>query len=306
MKALLSMILVVVLLFALPGSALADEELEYTSKGADSCLMCHRSAKWNVMGIFETKHGSLTDPNAPFSNLQCEACHGPSAAHTKAKNKAENPPMHTFADDEEATAAEQNAPCMSCHSGHSNIGWMGSAHESSDVACVSCHSVHDAHDAVMDPLGQQEVCFECHQRVRSDTLKAHGHPLRFGSMTCSSCHNVHDGNNDFLLTEDNVNDTCYSCHAEKRGPFLWEHAPATEDCSLCHKPHGSNHPASLTRRPPLLCQQCHSAAGHPSLAYTGDDIGTQPADRFLRSRSCMSCHSQVHGSNHPSGSSQMR
>jgi len=42
------------------------------------------------------------------------------------------------------------------------------------------------------------------------------------------------------------------------------------------------------------------------VAYTGDDIGTQPADRFLRSRSCMSCHSQVHGSNHPSGSSQMR
>ena len=306
MKALPNLILIVVLLSVLPGTALAEGELEYTSKGADSCLMCHRGAKWDVMPIFNTKHGSLTDPDAPFTNLQCESCHGPSDAHVKAKNKAETPPMRTFGIGEKATASEQNEACLGCHSGHNTIGWMGSAHESSDVGCVSCHDIHSESDPVLDPVGQQEVCFDCHQRTRSDTLKASGHPLRFGSMSCSDCHNVHDGNNDFLLTEDNVNDTCYSCHAEKRGPYLWEHAPVTDDCTLCHRPHGSNHPASLTRRPPLLCQQCHSAAGHPAVAYTGDDIGTQAADRFMLSRSCMSCHSQVHGSNHPSGSSQVR
>ncbi|MBT8039079.1 MAG: cystathionine beta-synthase, partial [Gammaproteobacteria bacterium] len=114
------------------------------------------------------------------------------------------------------------------------------------------------------------------------------------------------GNHDYLLTEDNLNDTCYTCHAEKRGPYLWEHAPATEDCSLCHASHGSIHPASLNRRPPLLCQTCHSAAGHPAVGYTGDDIGNTAQQRFLLSRSCMNCHSQVHGSNHPSGSSQVR
>ena len=26
------------------------------------------------------------------------------------------------------------------------------------------------------------------------------------------------------------NETCYQCHAEKRGPFLWEHQPARDDC----------------------------------------------------------------------------
>ncbi len=304
MKALPNLILIVVLLSILPGTSQAEGE-EYTSKGADSCLMCHRSAKWDVMPIFNTKHGSLTDPDAPFTNAQCESCHGPSAAHTKAKNKAEMPPMRTFGKGDKATASEQDEACLSCHSGHNTMGWMGSAHESADVTCVSCHDVHSDSDPVFDSLGQQEVCFECHQRTRSDTLKASGHPLRFGNMTCSDCHNVHDGNSDFLLVEDNVNDTCYSCHAEKRGPFLWEHAPATDDCSNCHRPHGSNHPASLTKRPPLLCQQCHSAAGHPAVGYEGDDIGTA-ADRFMLSRSCMSCHSQVHGSNHPSGSSQVR
>ena len=125
-------------------------------------------------------------------------------------------------------------------------------------------------------------------------------------MTCSDCHNVHDGNNDFLLNADNINDNCYSCHAEKRGPFLWEHAPVTEECTLCHQPHGSNHPAMLTRRPPLLCQQCHSAAGHPGVAYTVDEIEDSSANRFLLAKSCTNCHSQVHGTNHPSGASRIR
>ena len=306
MKALPNLILTAVLLSILPGTALAEGELEYSSKGADSCLMCHRSDQWNVMPIFNTKHGSLTDGDAPFTNLQCESCHGPSAAHMKARNKADMPPMRTFGKGSNETAAEQNEGCLSCHQGHNTIGWMGSAHESSDVACVSCHSIHTESDPVFDRLGQQEVCFDCHQRTRSDTMKASGHPLRLGSMTCSDCHNVHDGNNDFLLVEYNVNDTCYTCHAEKRGPYLWEHAPVTDDCTLCHRPHGSNHPALLTKRPPLLCQQCHSAAGHPATAYTSEDIGTQSTDRFMLSRSCMNCHSQVHGSNHPSGSSQVR
>jgi hypothetical protein len=32
-----------------------------------------------------------------------------------------------------------------------------------------------------------------------------------------------------------------SCHAEKRGPFLWEHAPSVENCANCHEAHGSIH-----------------------------------------------------------------
>jgi DmsE family decaheme c-type cytochrome len=287
----------------LPGVLAAEE---YSSKGADSCLMCHKSAKWSVMPIFNSKHGSLVDENAPFSNMQCEGCHGPSNAHVKAKKKAEVPVKRTFGANDAASVPEQNEPCLGCHESHERLGWFGSAHESVDVSCVSCHSIHVDRDPVFDPLEQQEVCFTCHQRKRSDTYKASGHPLRFGNMSCSDCHNVHDGNNDFLLAADNVNDTCYTCHAEKRGPFLWEHAPVTESCTLCHDPHGSNHPAMLTKRPPLLCQQCHSAAGHPAEAYTMEDMDDTRNSRYLMARGCMNCHSQVHGSNHPSGSSQIR
>ena len=33
-----------------------------------------------------------------------------------------------------------------------------------------------------------------------------------------------------MLKEASVNDNCYKCHAEKRGPFLWEHPPVRENC----------------------------------------------------------------------------
>jgi predicted CXXCH cytochrome family protein len=52
------------------------------------------------------------------------------------------------------------------------------------------------------------------------------------------------------LLEATVNDTCYQCHAEKRGPFLWEHAPVREDCTNCHSPHGSTQPSLLKARTP--------------------------------------------------------
>ena len=67
------------------------------------------------------------------------------------------------------------------------------------------------------------------------------------------------------------------------------------------------HPASLTKRPPLLCQQCHSASGHPGVGYSSDDLDAGSSNaRYLMARGCQNCHTQVHGSNHPSGSSQIR
>ena len=76
--------LLLVFLSILPGILAAQE---FTSKGADTCLMCHRSDQEAVMPLFNTMHGSRTDPDAPFSNQQCESCHGLSNAHFKAKNK---------------------------------------------------------------------------------------------------------------------------------------------------------------------------------------------------------------------------
>lgn len=277
---------------------------DYTSLGADSCIPCHMEGMPKpATDIFQTRHGSRTDPAAPFSNLQCETCHGPGEGHVAAQQKGENVlPARTFGRKAETPTAEQNETCLGCHETHGRLGWYGSRHETADVSCASCHQIHRPRDRVFDPIEQQQACFDCHPKRRADAQKTSSHPLRFGNMTCSDCHDPHNGNNDFLLQKSSVNETCYSCHTEKQGPYLWEHAPASEDCSLCHQAHGSNHPALLKKRPPLLCQQCHSPAGHPSTAYTSGETSNEFNNRFLLGRGCLNCHSQVHGSNHPSGS----
>jgi len=280
----------------------------FSQQGADSCIPCHSAGQpLPATDIFFTPHGSTTNPDAPMARQQCETCHGPAREHVQAQQRGlPGLPPVTFGKNSKTPVSRQNGMCLNCHENHGRLGWFGSAHEGADLACATCHRIHVKHDRVFDPMAQQEVCFGCHQKRRSDRLKASSHPLRFGDMTCTSCHDPHNGNHENLLREASINETCFTCHAEKRGPFLWEHAPVTEDCTLCHQPHGSNHPALLTRRPPLLCQQCHSPAGHPSMAYTSDQIDNPAVNRFMLGRGCLNCHSEVHGSNSPSGATLHR
>ncbi len=281
---------------------------EFSRKGADTCLTCHdEESDFPVLSIFKTKHGSQVDPSSPFANSQCETCHGPGKDHARAQRRGgDDHPMQTFGKNTSTPVDQQNAVCLDCHQRHGKLGWFGSAHEQEDLSCASCHKIHRERDRVFTAESQQEVCFTCHKRVKSQTLQATSHPLRFGQMSCSDCHNPHDSNNDSLLKHGNVNDTCYTCHAERRGPFLWEHAPVTEDCTLCHNPHGSNHKSLLKLRPPLLCQRCHSPLGHPSTPYTSENLNDGFSSRFVVGRSCSNCHENIHGSNHPSGANFTR
>lgn len=276
----------------------------FTPKGADTCLKCHdEDSKFPVLGIFRTPHGQKADARAPFAQAQCESCHGPGAEHAK-KQPVGKPQgtIGTFGLHAKTPAAQQDRSCLVCHAGQSRSHWAGSAHEGADVPCAGCHQVHAPADPVRSAATQDEVCGSCHARERAASLASTAHPLRDGRMACSDCHNAHGGAGEGGLAQASVNETCFTCHADKRGPFLWEHAPAAEECTLCHQPHGSPHRAMLTQRPPLLCQQCHAAAGHPSIAFTPEGLpaGGSPS-AFLVGNSCANCHSQVHGSNHPSG-----
>ena len=161
---------------------------------------------------------------------------------------------------------DQNEKCLACHQTHQRIEWKGSTHEFNGLACVSCHTIHVAKDPVLDRAEQAKVCYTCHKSKQAKFFQASHHPVREGQMACSECHNVHGEDGTGLLVKATSREKCTSCHAEKRGPFLWEHAPAAEDCTLCHDPHGSNQPALLKKRVPQLCQECHDPAGHPERA----------------------------------------
>jgi len=293
----------------------------YSRKGADTCIKCHdEDDEYPVLDIFKTKHGQQGDKRSPFAGLQCEACHGPGIAgpeamkevikkrgHTgKVRPGKERPPILSFGANSNVPITKQNSMCLNCHENKDHIGWKGSEHESSGIACVSCHKLHIREDPVLAKKTQPQVCYTCHQKQRIDFFKPSSHPVRFGLLGCSDCHKSHGSITENLLAKPTLNQTCYTCHAEKRGPLLWEHAPVSEDCSLCHNPHGSIHPALLKKRAPLLCQQCHSQLGHPSLALTGAGLPAGSPSALLLGSSCVNCHTQVHGSNHPSGVKLMR
>jgi len=271
-------------------------------KDAGTCLGCHDEEYVPALfPIFRTKHATVADPRTPFANQQCEACHGPGGDHIKAKKKRGGT-IISFGKNAWTPVKDQNEKCLACHQTHQRIEWKGSTHEFNGLACVSCHTIHVAKDPVLDRAEQQRVCLTCHKSEQSELFMASHHPVREGKMACSECHNVHGEDGTGLLVKTISREKCVSCHAEKRGPFLWEHAPVAEDCTLCHAPHGSNQPALLRKRVPQLCQECHDPAGHPSVRYDGSKLPSP----FMQVKGCLNCHSAVHGSNHPSGSTLLR
>lgn len=281
---------------------------EYSRKGADTCLKCHdEDYRYPVLPIFFSKHGNRHDSRTPMAQLQCESCHGPGRAHAREPNVGfQRAPIISFGRKAWPGQEQQNAQCLQCHEGGKRMRWVGSVHDKQQLLCVDCHKMHARVDPVLSSRNQAERCYVCHKKQRAEFARASVHPVRYGKMLCSDCHNPHGSFSASLLKTDTKNNTCYRCHAEKRGPFLWAHAPVQEDCTLCHEQHGSINAPLLKKRPPLLCQQCHSMAGHPSFALTGSDLSSAANSAYLLGKSCLNCHFQVHGSNHPSGVKLMR
>lgn len=303
----LALFTAVAILIAIAVTTAEGQESDYSRKGADTCLACHDDDA--TLAIFRTSHGVPSDSRSPFGHdqLQCEACHGPGDAHSgRVRRGQERPVIPNFGSASTTPIEEQNQSCLNCHDSDVGLGWHTGAHPSDEVSCAGCHASHAQADAVLQTATQPEVCFDCHQLQRSETMKAFSHPLFEGKMDCGSCHSTHGDAAATQLARQTLNETCEQCHAEQRGPYLWDHAPVSEDCGLCHSPHGSNHPGMLTKRAPLLCQSCHSQTGHPSIAYDSDGLASNTPSQYLLGQGCMNCHSQVHGSNHPSGSKLMR
>lgn len=294
------MFLVAAGLYLGSGASLAQGSDEADSERPEPkpCIECHEA----FFGIADSKHFVQGDKRTPRgSGEECTACHGDTSQHNRTPRKKGLVPV-VFG--KKADAGPQNEKCLSCHQTGTRIHWQGSAHDRSKTACASCHKAHAAKDPVMVEETQAGVCFECHKDRRADMLKVSAHPLKTGFFACSSCHASHGSTTRALMQKNTVNDTCYTCHADKRGPFLWEHRPAVDDCTNCHNPHGTSNAPMLKVRMPYLCQSCHQAVQHPSGAFSGSDLTAQSA--FAVGRACANCHQKVHGSNHPSGARLQR
>ncbi len=102
--------------------------------------------------------------------------------------------------------------------------------------------------SVNDPV----VCYRCHADVYAQFSLTSHHPVPEGKMFCGDCHDAH-GQMEGNLRAETLNLLCWKCHAEKQGPFAYEHPPVTENCAYCHKPHGTvaEQPVAATDHVPL-------------------------------------------------------
>jgi DmsE family decaheme c-type cytochrome len=261
--------------------------------GEETCLTCHED---RAKGYHGSAHSRAKDPRTPAAAKGCESCHGPGQAHvdgggdkTKIKVMGQLSPR------------EVNEACLSCHNRSNHNEWSGSKHDARNVSCTTCHSVHapKGEKALLKTETQIETCVQCHRKEVNKVHKSSHMPVKEGKMECTSCHNPHGSQNVKMLREGNsITEACASCHAEKRGPFLWEHAVGRENCVTCHDPHGSNNERMLVAKLPMLCQRCHVHSRHPATVYDNTQASISKSNR-IAGRSCVNCHQMIHGSNHP-------
>jgi DmsE family decaheme c-type cytochrome len=265
--------------------------------GEATCLTCHQA---QTKGYHGGAHGRAWNAKSPAATQGCESCHGPGQAH--AEGGGDKTKIRRFAGPEDAQA------CATCHAGGKHALWAGSQHEQRNVTCTSCHSVHDPKGASqLKATSEAGVCASCHRNITNRQARFNHMPVREAKLSCSSCHNVHGTQNIRLLkTGTTVDEACASCHAEKRGPFLWEHAPVSENCTTCHDPHGSNNDRMLVAKQPFLCQRCHVTSRHPPTVYEGFTLRTSQNANKIYGRACVVCHQLVHGSNSPNGKAFLR
>jgi DmsE family decaheme c-type cytochrome len=269
--------------------------------GDDTCTTCHEP-EGKSLGL--TLHGKAHNARTPAAQTgqSCETCHGPGQAHVDGSGDKTKIKVFTA-----MSPKDVNATCLTCHSKGSHGQWNGGMHDARNLSCITCHSVHSSKSehAQLKTATAVQTCETCHKQESMKVRKSGHMPVREGKMDCTTCHTPHGSTNVRMLKVGNtINETCASCHAEKRGPFLWEHAAGRESCASCHDPHGSNNDRMLVAKEPMLCQRCHISSRHPSTIYDGTQLAA--ASNRVVGRSCVNCHSEIHGSNHPAGNYFLR
>ncbi|NOY88498.1 MAG: DmsE family decaheme c-type cytochrome [FCB group bacterium] len=266
----------------------------------DVCANCHTDISET---FHNTAHGVYFSQDTKLANHTCEACHGSGTAHIEDgdSNKIINPAKHD--------QFGGNVLCLNCHKSHKFDNWSFSAHKTNNVTCADCHKVHG--DASMTTKEKSpDLCYKCHSDVKISASMPSHHPIAEGKMKCEDCHGVH-GEPAKLTMDKTGRELCLSCHPDKEGPFVYEHAPVEEDCLICHTPHGSVADNLLKQSEPSLCLSCHPMHFHATVvsvdgAYTTpqapERAGVSTPDGWKKGMltKCTQCHTEVHGSDLPS------
>lgn len=272
--------------------------------GTETCRTCHEEIS---ISFAKSPHFAVeTNKSRGWAAMACESCHGPGAKH------AESADAKDIRQPAKLAPPEADRTCLACHLNYNaRFGRIMAGHSKDMVGCPQCHAVHGTAGRKLvqrKPADINAQCAACHISVWAAFQKPYKHRLPEGAMSCTNCHNPHASNLPQSMRVAFGNEpTCFQCHSDKRGPFVFEHAPIRfEGCPACHEPHGSANPRMLTRHEVrLVCLECHAnnpptpVATPPSTARVNNLGQTPPAFHDLRSprfQNCTVCHVKIHGS----------
>ncbi len=270
------------------GHASAWKDLQASGHASSACFKCHTTSGMTNIANDTAGYFSASASAKPyFQDVQCEACHGPGAAHVTTPDETQPIPYLVSYD------STKNVGCGECHSGppHNPFyeDWSRGA-----------HGIFEAH-----AISNGGTCLQCHEGKTA--------ALRFGASNtfveassstplligCTTCHNPHGSDNTHEMREPitarDTTNLCIQCHkrnavpdtANTRGPhspqgptFLgysgWQPAGFAWDTSnmTTHSNPAAN---------PTLCATCHVATldvnnGKGQLAwhYTGHSFFAIP------------------------------
>jgi DmsE family decaheme c-type cytochrome len=245
--------------------------------------------------------------------VDCESCHGPGSLAIEGltpekvemdakEGKQTTCDYKTLIDIKNLPAQARSLICLKCHTANATFNlhnWNAGIHSVSDVSCSDCHQVHIGPDLKVKPRETGKMCEKCHLEIQAEFALPSHHPVPEERIFCTDCHDPHGTISDKMLRKPTIKETCTQCHAEKEGPFVYEHADVTENCTTCHSPHGSVNNNLLNVQVPFLCLQCHT--GHSTSAEA-----SQLERKGAFYTRCTDCHSQIHGSDLPSASGRGR
>jgi len=278
--------------------------------GESKCVSCHKP--W-AASFERSAHASyVRDPHMGKDRHGCESCHGPGKVHLDHRGSAKEIRQFTFGFIR-ANAKQIGDACLRCHADTlSESHWRGTGHARADISCIDCHRIHQpepneqevlkahaAPESIRKPIfvaaaerrpllkaDEPTLCGRCHRRETAEFRHNYHHPVPEGRMICSDCHDVHPSKSAPKRIA-SVKDSCVTCHADKSGPFVFEHdmigGGNGDGCNECHRPHGSPNPRLLNAFSRGLCNQCH----------------TDKSTNHFPGQTCWTagCHVGIHGSN---------
>lgn len=160
-------------------------------------------------------------------------------------------------------------------------------------ACGGCHTEKLPDNARLDVQQLSKnadfspVCYSCHRDLTSGDKWLHSPAA---SVACMTCHRRGEGNRKITMLTGRVDDTCFTCHINKR---KWQenshvHGPVgTGDCTVCHDPHGGEFRFMLWADPKIdICIACHTDKKEITMKKNGF-----VEHGIISGNGCASCHS---------------